>query len=108
MSYTSLAHRRSLTTDPANYEALTEACWYWTERAEDLADEPADIPGMVADHLADVAMFLRDITDDTDLADGDDDDPALTSAKQLADNTPRAQWDAIAGALDELATELGK
>lgn len=105
---TSLVHRRSLTTDPAAYEALTEACWYWSERAEDLVDDPAEVPMAVADHLADVAMFLRDINSDDDLTEGDDDDPALVSAKQIAESSPVAQWDAIADALDDLATELGR
>lgn len=107
MSITSLINRRSLTTDPAEYEALVEACWFWEERADDLANDPAEIPSMVASHLAEVAEYIIEITDDTDLAEGEDDDPALTSAKQIAANTPHSQWDAIASALEALATELG-
>lgn len=108
MNLTSLAHRRSITADPAAHTALVEACWYWADRAEDLADDPAEIPELVADHLADVASFLRDITTDDDLAEGDDDDPALVSAKSIAEATPVAQWDAIADALDDLAEEIGR
>lgn len=109
MTINSLIHRRSLTADPAEYEALVEACWYWTERAEDLADDPSDIPGLVADHLADVAAFLRDLAnaDLVDLAEGEDDDPALVSAKQIAAECDPTEVHEVADALDELATELG-
>lgn len=106
MDIDTLTRMRSTTADPAAHEALTEATWFWQERAEDIADDPADIPAMVADHLADVAEFLRGITDDDDLAVGDDDDPALVSAKHLADATPRGRWYSIATALDDLAVEL--
>lgn len=105
MSITSLVHRRMIARG-AHYEALVEACWYWTERAEDLADDPSDIPGLVADHLADVAAFLRDLGD-TDLAEGEDDDPALVSAKQIAADLDATEVHEVADALDELATELG-
>ena len=63
-----------------------EAKWFYYERAIDLAeDDPdgLDAKELLVDHLHAVAEFLTDIAY-YGLEDGEDDDPALTSAKQLA------------------------
>lgn len=103
-SLTSLTRRRSITADPAAHDALVEACWYWTERAEDLAEEPAQVPELVAAHLADVAEYLRCIATGHDLTGFHD--PACVSAWEIAETAPVARLAAIAYALDALAEEL--
>lgn len=95
-------------TTPAEQVALDEAIWFWTERAEDLAEEQrTTVPDLVRWHCEDTAGFLRDIAnDDYDLVEHDDDDPSLVSAKLIATQNPVEWWPAIATALDRVAAGL--
>lgn len=105
MTLTSLIRRRRITANPAAHAALDEACWYWSERAEDLTDDPAEVPELVAAHLADVADYLRRYTAEDDPS-GYDGDPAYVSAWGIAEVNPVARLEAIADELDALAEEL--
>lgn len=92
-------------TTPAEDAALSEAGWYILERANDLCDafEDLDRNTLVSSHLFDVAAFLADMAAGDTLEEGDDDDPALVSAKRIAAETSPDEWPAVVTALKALS-----